>query len=225
MQDACAQPHAVLRRIVNRDFQSNTYLFKTDAGNGCVVIDPGLDREAIESELSDCGWTPLAVLCTHGHFDHVGGAAWLQQSYQVPVYLLEADLKIARQSNFLMSAFKIKHRIELPEFSLLQSAQQATVCAGDKSYRYQPLPGHTPGSAGIFVDKVLFSGDTLYARKTHLSRMPGEDHALLRQSLHHLFGMTDDDVRVFPGHGGNATMGEIREHNEPLRVLMAGGLE
>jgi hydroxyacylglutathione hydrolase len=209
-----------LRIVVNRDFHSNTYLLKTGQGNACVVIDPGLDREAIEQALSASGWRPEAVLCTHGHFDHVGGAALLQQAFKVPVHLRGADLKLARQSNFLMAAFKIKQRIELPEFSLVKEGDAPITC-GARSFTYHALPGHTPGSAGIAVGDMLFSGDTLYARKTALSRMPGEDHAVLRASLAGLFGWVDGSVRVLPGHGGSATIEEIHRDNHALREFMA----
>jgi len=213
-------PRDEIRSVVNRDFHSNTYFLKTGQGNACVVIDPGLDREAIEADLAASGWQPEAVLCTHGHFDHVGGTAWMQQAYALPVYLRDADLKIAKQSNFLMAVFKIKQRIALPEFTLVKEGD-APVAIGSRSFTYHPLPGHTPGSAGIAVDDLLFSGDTLYARKTALSRMPGEDHAVLRASLSGLFGWVDGSTRVLPGHGGSATIDEIHAHNEPLRAFMA----
>ena len=213
-------PRDALRCIVNRDFQSNTYLFQTSRGNACVVIDPGLDREAIEREISTTGWQPAAVMCTHGHFDHVGGAARLQKEFQIPVYLPAPDLKIARQSNFLMAAFKIQHRIDLPEFSLVQPSD-APLIVDDRAFTYHALPGHTSGSAGIVVDNLIFSGDTLYARQTALSRLPGEDHAVLRASLAHLFSWIGRGVRVLPGHGGSATIDEIQLYNEPLRAFMA----
>jgi hydroxyacylglutathione hydrolase len=212
-------PRDGLRCVVNRDFRSNTYLLRTGDGAGCVVIDPGLDREAIENELAASGWQPEAVLCTHGHFDHVGGTAWLQQAFQLPVYLRQADQKTAGQSNFLMAALKIKHRIELPEFSWVNEGDAPVQCGG-RSFAFHSLPGHTPGSAGIAVDDLLFSGDTLYARKIALSRLPGEDHAKLRDSLKRLFGWVQGHIRVLPGHGGSATIDEIYRDNHALREFM-----
>ena len=213
-------PRCELRTIVNADFHSNTYLLKNRSGSGCVVIDPGLDREAIAQDLATCGWRPDAVLCTHGHFDHVGSAAWLQRAYHVPVHLHAADLKLAKQSNFLMAVFKLKQRIELPDFQLVNDRSAPITCGG-RTFTFHALPGHTPGSTGIAVDDLFFSGDSLYARKTALSRLPGEDHALLRASLARLFGWVGGSVHVLPGHGGSATIDEIHLHNEPLRAFMA----
>ncbi len=208
-----------LYTIVNRDFHSNTYLFNTGCDGDCVVVDPGLDREAIAKCIEISGWRPVAVLCTHGHFDHVGNAAWVQSTYQVPVYLCAADMKLAKMSNFMLTAFKLSQRIDLPDFQLVVGGEEV-VCGG-KSFAFHPLPGHTPGSAGIAVDDLFFSGDSLYARKTALSRLPGEDHVALRASLTQLFTWIGGCVRVLPGHGGSATVDEIKQNNTELRAFMA----
>lgn len=213
-------PRDDVRTVANRDFHSNTYLLKTGDGTDCVVVDPGLDFEAIENDLVDCGWRPIAVLCTHGHFDHVGSAALMQSTYKVPVYLCVADLKLARMSNFMLAAFKLKRRIDLPDFQLISDGAAPLICGG-RSLVFHALPGHTPGSAGIAVDDLFFSGDSLYAHKTALSSLPGEDHSILRTSLTHLFAWIGGNVRVLPGHGSSATVDEILATNEELRAFMA----
>lgn len=212
----------VLRRVTNSALQSNSYLLAAPGGGSdCVVVDAGLDHPRLDEALAEAGWTPRAVLCTHGHFDHVGGAARLQAAFGIPVYLHAADLKLSKLGNFLMSACKLPGRITLPEFTLLQG-DGATVDAAGRTFTFHALPGHTPGSCGIGADGLLFSGDTLYARRTGLSKLPGEDHAQLRRSLQALFGWAAPDTLVLPGHGRSATLADIGQHNEALRLFLAG---
>ncbi len=151
-----------LRRITNTDLHSNTYLLADAQQSGaCVVVDPGLDHERVAATIADSGWTPVAVLCTHGHFDHVGGTAVLQQRYGIPVYLRSADLKLAKLSNFMMAAFKLKARIALPEFTLLPD-DGAVVGAIGRRFTFHALPGHTPGSAGTRIGPVSICGKNLH---------------------------------------------------------------
>lgn len=209
-----------LRIVTNEGFSSNTYLLASETPGRCVVIDPGLDAEALNQALSDADWTPEAVLCTHGHFDHVGGAAEIQKRYDVPVYLYSADIKTAKMSNFLMAAFKIDKRIALPDFQLVDDEDSLLALAG-RSFILHSVPGHTPGSTAIEVDGLLFSGDSLYATQIALSRLPGGDSPTLRNSLRRLFARVGGEVLVLPGHGGGARLDNIRSNNHKLFEFMA----
>lgn len=209
-----------LRVVANQGFSSNTYILAAGTPGRCVVVDPGLDSILLKQTLNDVGWIPEAVLCTHGHFDHVGGAAELQAQHHIPVYLPAADVKAAKMSNFLMAAFKIEKRIKLPEFQLLRGEDLRLECAG-RSFLFHSTPGHTPGSVAIEVDGFLFSGDSLYAKRVGLSQLPGEDSPTLRHSLRRLFTRVAAEVLVLPGHGSSATLKDIRENNHKLREFMA----
>jgi hydroxyacylglutathione hydrolase len=209
---------AGLLRVRNGVFTSNSYICATSDPGSCILVDPGLDGAAIDAALARCGLRPLAVFCTHGHFDHVGSSGDYQRRFDIPVYLPRADVRTARGSNFLMMAFKINARIVLPAFELVDDG--FALRAGDDEVRYLHTPGHTPGSSVVLFRGNAFSGDTLYRDGVGLVSLPGEDETRLRQSILGVWERLPDDVWVNPGHGGAGPFGEIKRQNAALRGFL-----
>lgn len=200
-------------------FVSNCYVHALATPGDCVLVDPGLDPEAIDQRLAELGLKPRAVLCTHGHFDHIGGAAWFQKKHGIAVHLPQADRSIMKSSNFLLMAMRMEQRIELPEVSpVMPDAPQVQL--GGETFRYVPCPGHTPGSHIVCSSDAGFSGDSIYLRGVGLSQLPGENHAQLRTSLLGLWDVLPAGLLLCPGHGGTGSWGSIRESNMALREFL-----
>lgn len=204
--------------VPNGVFTSNSYICATSDPGWCIVVDPGLDRAAIDAALTRSGLRPRAVFCTHGHFDHVGSSGEYQRRFDVPVYLHRADVRTARGSNFLMMAFKINARIVQPLFELVDDGFALRV--GDDEVRYLHTPGHTPGSCAVLFQGNAFTGDTLYRDGVGLVSLPGEDQGQLRQSILGLWERLPEDIWVNPGHGGAGRFGEIKRQNAALRRFL-----
>jgi glyoxylase-like metal-dependent hydrolase (beta-lactamase superfamily II) len=204
-------------RVTGGAFPSNAYLCAAGAPGEAFVIDPGLDPERIDRAARELALTPRQVFCTHGHFDHVGGASFFQRTYGAEVFLHQADLKTAKTSNFLLMVIKLEQRIVLPELTLVDPAAPPAM-----PVTYLPVPGHTPGSCFVRFGDHLFTGDSLYARGVGLSDLPGENHGLLRQSLLALWDQIDPETMIHPGHGPSATFATIRDGNRALAAFLAG---
>ena len=204
-------------RITAGAFPSNAYVCATGVGADAFIVDPGLDPQAADDACRGLGLFPRQVFCTHGHFDHIGGASHFQQAYGCEVFLHPADLKTMKSGNFLLMVLKLDQRITLPQVT---AVDPAAASIGGLALTYLPVPGHTPGSAFIQFGNQLFTGDSLYARGVGLSDLPGEDHDQLRRSLLALWDAIPPGRMVHPGHGASARFAEIRAGNQALREFL-----
>ena len=207
-------------RIRNRVYPSNTYVVITESPGKCLLIDPGLDQLEIQAYLEEHHLCPMAVLCTHGHFDHLGSAAFFQNQYCAELYLHTLDVKTAAASNFLMMVCKIGKRIAIPTADHLVEMEMA-LCIDGLEVKFHHTPGHTPGSCFIECDGIFFTGDTLYASAMGLVNLPGEDQTLLRKSLKRMLETMPEGSLICPGHGEEARLGQIIKHNKPLIDFLA----
>ena len=210
---------ASLWRIRNREFASNTYICGTEDSAQCMVIDPGLDLEALEGALERLGVTPRAIFCTHGHFDHIAGAAHLQRMYDVPMYLHRLDLKALETANFTMMISRVSGRITIPSVDVL-AEDGSEIPFGLEHVTFMHTPGHTPGSSFLLFRDFAFSGDTVYRDSVGLNRLPGEDTAQLRRSIVDLWDRLPDSLLICPGHGDADVFGNIKNQNKKLRAFV-----
>lgn len=201
-------------------FPANSYVWLAPEPGEALLIDAGLDAAPIDAALVALGVRPRAVFCTHGHFDHIGTASFFQEKYAAPVHLHADDLKVAKAANFLMMAFKIPAKLRLPKFDLLEGEEGATP-TGTALVRHRLLPGHSPGSCFLQIDDVLFSGDTMYASGVGLSKIPGEQPAVLRRSLRTVWDTVAPETLVCPGHGRTALYADIKSGNRELAAFLA----
>jgi hydroxyacylglutathione hydrolase len=206
-------------RVSNTGFASNTYIHPLGMTGRCLVIDPGVDPDALDTALTQRALTPVAVFATHGHFDHLAGAEILRRKYSAQVHFHGADERIARGSNLLMMAMNVPHRMMMPaayvpiEEGRVWDRDGVTVDAIH-------VPGHTPGSLVLRIGELAFSGDTLYRDDVFLVRLPEQDTARLTASIERLWDELPESTRVYPGHGGSADFAGIKASNAPLRRFL-----
>ena len=204
--------------VRNLAFASNTYICPLDAEQ-CVIIDPGMSPELIDGTLMHHGLVPAAILCTHGHFDHVGSADFFQKKYGARMYLHRADARIVKSANFFLMASRIGLRIATPVADALLD-DGGVVSVGSATFIFHHAPGHTPGSCLVEHNGTLFSGDTIYRDGIGEASLPGDDPARLRASILNAWQRFPDDTVVRPGHGGSASLGEIKAGNVGLRHFL-----
>ena len=197
-------------------FQERTSVVWDDNRN-CAFIDPGCADDAELGRLTEFidkkGLTPVCVMLTHAHFDHIYGVAGLVRKYGIPVYMHHGEQQTIDVTNpYMCRMFGFS---EPEKFEWIPVADCSSIEVGSLKFDILETPGHTPGGVCFLErsEKVLFSGDTLFAGAIGRTDHPGGDYDQLMRSIFEKLLCLDGDVDVFPGHGPNTTITDERMTN------------
>ncbi len=182
-----------------------------------LVIDPGAEVGEIERLLEARGWKLHAIVVTHAHIDHIGGAEALRRASGAPVWLHPRDLPLAGTLGMQAQWIGVAPPPAPQVAGELTAA--ARLMLGAHPVQVLETPGHTPGSVCLYLpeDGVLFAGDTLFAGSIGRTDLPGGDTGAILRSLHDVVLALPDATRVVPGHGPETTIGRERRGNPFLQ--------
>ena len=174
----------------------------------CAFIDPGCASASEVSQItgfvSERSLKPVCIMLTHAHFDHIYGMAALAKEYEIPVYAHEGEMFTMEKTNPEVCRC---YGLPLPEshpFTYVSEGDEIKV--GSLRFRVIETPGHSKGGLCFCApaERVLFSGDSLFAGAIGRTDHPGGDYDLLMKSIFEKLLPLDDSqapVKVIPGHG------------------------
>ncbi len=187
-------------------FQTNCYLVYND--KEMLVIDPGASFKKIDGAISKHeNIKVVAILLTHGHFDHIGAVDKLKEKYDCPIFASKGDEKMLRNidyNNLAGFAAKVESDINWIENDKLT--------IGSIEVEVLFTPGHSAGSVMYIIDNKLFSGDTLFRLSVGRTDLYSGNSRLLMESLQQLYNL-DRNMIVYPGHEETTTVGFELDHN------------
>ncbi|MDD5593701.1 MAG: MBL fold metallo-hydrolase [Candidatus Margulisbacteria bacterium] len=174
---------------------TNCYLVEDEATKKALVIDPGDDADKILKAISENKLIADQILITHGHYDHVEAVIPLKAALRAAVMISQSDLFGGKGADIVQPDIFIK--------------ENDRVKVGDLVLTVIECPGHTPGGVSLYSkeEKVIFTGDTLFARTWGRTDLPYSSEEAMKTSLKKLLSLPPD-TRVYPGHGRSTTIGE-----------------
>ncbi|HEC1125506.1 TPA: MBL fold metallo-hydrolase [Campylobacter coli] len=180
-------------------YETNCYILNTSKGD--FIIDPGVNALSFIKQYAK---KPLAILNTHGHYDHIWDNAKVKKEYNIPIYIHKND------AFMLHDDFNQGYDSSDADF-LVDNEDILNICGVD--FKFHFLPGHTPGCTMIEIvgKNIMFSGDFLFYRSIGRWDFPYSDANLMKQSLEKVMTYKED-FKLLPGHGQETTLKEEQVH-------------
>jgi glyoxylase-like metal-dependent hydrolase (beta-lactamase superfamily II) len=199
--------------------QCNCSIFGDETSKEAIVIDPGDDIDQVMEILRKHSWRVTAIVITHAHIDHIGGAAKLKAATGAPVLMNAADQELYENLDVQASWLGV----ETPARTEIDGglADGTVLKLGPAEFRVLHTPGHTQGSVSLWIpsESKLIAGDTLFRDSIGRTDLPGGDPRRILRSIASQMLPLPEETIVVPGHGGNTTIGREKERNPFLQGL------
>ena len=202
--------------IESQPFAENSYLVWQVGRTDALVIDPGFEPELILDELSQRGLSLAAIVCTHGHCDHIAGNAAVKQAYPAtPIIIGAGDVDMLVDPMRNLSILSGEEVVSPPADRVVREGEKLSF-AGINLDVFD-VPGHSPGHV-VYVLRdekplMVLGGDVLFRGSVGRTDFPGGSFETLRANIERVLWPLPDDTVVYPGHGPVTTTGHEKRTN------------
>ena len=201
-----------IKMMVLGPVQTNCFFLINEDTKELLIIDPADRAHGIMDWIQSEGLKPVAILLTHGHFDHIMAVEGLRKEYQIPMYASKDEVEVLANPQLNVSTMMGAY-VSMKADELFADGDVLEL-AGMK-LKVISTPGHTIGSVCFYIEeeKMLISGDTLFEASVGRTDFPtGSSRQLIHSIKTRLF-ILPEDVNVFPGHGEVTSIAYEKTHN------------
>lgn len=202
-----------IKQIVTGPIQENCYVIYNE--KQALIVDPGADGDLIKTTIASLDVTPVAVLITHAHYDHIGALEEIRSEYNIPVYISPIEQDWLTDPNLNLSG--LTRHDDIPDVvcrpAEFEFNNYDSYTLGDMTFKVVPTPGHSPGSVSFIFDDFVVTGDALFRGSVGRSDLPMGDGARLLRGIQEELFTLPDSFKAFPGHGPQTTIRREKETN------------
>ena len=212
--------HVKIQTAVSYAFEENSYIISLEKGNECVVVDPGIAPEQLLEILREQNLTPVVMLITHGHYDHIGGIPAVREVWpECQIWTSAPEAKKLVDPNLNLSAlFAFPQTVSAAD-RILEDGEKFTVVGLD--FQAIQIPGHSSGHLVYTLQEPehlnIFVGDTIFAGGIGRGDFPDGDSDLLIDSIKSRLLTLPGNTILYPGHGDKTTVEREKRFNPFLR--------
>lgn len=200
----------LVRNIVVGPLEVNCFIIADDISKKAIVVDPGDEPDRIMDVVRSNGFIVEYIICTHGHFDHVGAVSDLKKETDAKVIIHKDEFVIYSAAKD-MAAFWGYDLDPLPDPDILIKDSEH-IKIGNLDFEVLHTPGHSPGGICLYGEGLIITGDTLFAGSVGRTDFYGGDINKLKESFNKLLSLPEN-IRVLPGHGPETTIGREKKEN------------
>jgi len=210
-----------VEKFVFSPFSENTYVIWDDETKETIIVDPGCFDENEENILTEFisanELTIKYLINTHCHIDHIFGCAFIKEKYNPYFLIPEEDLPLLQNAGKQAEMFGVE--IKSPPKPDQYLSEDLVLTLNQSEIKFFFTPGHTPGEFCLYLEKekILISGDVLFKESIGRTDLWGGNYDTLINSINTKLLTLPNDVKAYPGHGEETTIGDEKKNNPFLR--------